>query len=389
MQILIMIKQQLKLLLRNRIAILAAISVPLLLTYLFSLSSNSNAREKLYIADADKSAYSEQLIIMLKSHEDIEIVDSTEDIIKTKIDSQEISLGLVINKDFGENLLLEKGLDLNIVQNIENGESTILEQAITSEVSTFKKVILDSKYISSQVNSDSNELSSKIFSNIKSSSNISVDDKTLENGQNIQDPSTVRLIGFLAMFIWFVVIQGFRTLIDEKENNTFNRLLSMPTNYNKYLISKIVATYIFAGLHIIAILIAGKYLLKATIANNLFPVGLIFAAYLLLLTSITLFFALFVKNQRNFTIFSSIIITVTGILGGSFFSLELAPKYMQTISKFTPESWAIQSLKDIVFNNSSINSQVIPLTVFIGVSILGLILSVIFVNRKIKVKNNI
>ncbi|HEY5525748.1 MAG TPA: ABC transporter permease, partial [Clostridium sp.] len=306
MQILIMIKQQLKLLFRNRIAILAAISVPLLLTYLFSLSSSSNAREKLYIADADKSAYSEQLIIMLKSHEDIEVVDSTEDIIKTKIDSQEISLGLVINKNFGENLLSEKDLDLNIVQNIENGESTILEQVITSEVSTFKKVILDSKYISSQVNSDSGELSSKIFSNLKSSTNISVDDKTLENGEYAQDNATIKLIGFLAMFIWFVVIQGFRTLIDEKENNTFSRLLSMPTNYNKYLISKVVATYIFAGLHILTILIAGKYLLKATIANNLFPVGLIFAAYLLLLTSITLFFTLFVKNQRNFTIFSSI-----------------------------------------------------------------------------------
>jgi len=386
MQILIMIKQQLKLLFRNRIAILAAISVPLLLTYLFSLSSSSNAREKLYIADADKSAYSEQLIIMLKSHEDIEVVDSTEDIIKTKIDSQEISLGLVINKNFGENLLSEKDLDLNIVQNIENGESTILEQVITSEVSTFKKVILDSKYISSQVNSDSGELSSKIFSNLKSSTNISVDDKTLENGEYAQDNATIKLIGFLAMFIWFVVIQGFRTLIDEKENNTFSRLLSMPTNYNKYLISKVVATYIFAGLHILTILIAGKYFLNATIANNLFSVVLIFAAYLLLLTSITLFFALFVKNQRNFTIFSSIIITVTGILGGSFFSLELAPKYMQIISKFTPESWAIQSLKDIIFNNSSINSQVIPLTVFISVSILGLILSVIFVNTKINMK---
>ncbi len=383
MQILIMIKKQLKLLFRNRLAILATISVPIILTYLFSFSQSINYKQKLYICDLDKTVYSRELIDMIKNHKDITVINSTEDDIKKKIDAQEISLGFVIDKNFGDEPLSVKALNIKILQNYESGESALLEQIISGELSTLKKVTLDSKYISKELNSSQVDLFTNLLSSAKASSNVLVDDNT---GQKAQDGTTVRLIGFLVMFIWFVVIQGFRTLIDEKENNTLNRLLSTPVSYNKYLISKIMATYIFGILHIIAILFAGKYLLKVSIVNNVFTVSLIFAAYLFLLTSITMIFVLFIRKQQNFTVSTAMLIIVTGMLGGSFFPLELAPKYMQIISKFTPESWAIQSLKDVIFNNASINSQIIPLTVFICVGVLGLIISSVLVNTKIKFK---
>ncbi|MDP4145861.1 MAG: ABC transporter permease [Bacillota bacterium] len=387
MQMLIMIKKQLKLLFRNRIAILATISVPLILTYLFSFSMNSSSTEKLYIADSDKSVYSKQLVDTLKQHKDITVVNTTEADIKKKVDDQEISLGLVINKNFGEDLLSGNTLDIKLLQNYENGDSAVLEQIISGDVSTFKKVVQDSKYISSELNSDNYKLSSQILGDIKNSSNISVADRSLNSGQKTQDEATLRLIGFLVMFIWFVVIQGFRTLIDEKENSTFNRLLSTPTKYSNYLLSKIIATYIFGALHIAAILIAGKYFLKVSIVDNLLSVSLIFAAYLLVLTSITSIIVLFIKKQQNFTVTSSIIITVTGLLGGSFFSMEIAPSYIQTISKFTPEAWAIQALKDVMFNNSALTLEVLPLSIFVGIGVLGLIVSSSLVNSKIKFKS--
>ena len=386
MQMLLMVKKQLKLLFRNRIAILVTISVPIILAYLFSFSQGISTEQKLYVSDSDNSVYSNQLIDMIKTHKDVAVINSTEAEIKKKIDAQEISMGFVIDKNFGENLLSGKALKVKILQNYENGESLILEQIISGEISTFKKVMLDSKYISDQLNSDNSALPSQLLSNIKNSSNISIEDKNLSSGDKTQNPATVSLIGFLVMFIWFVVIQGFRTLLEENENNVYDRLLSTPINYNKYLISKIIATYIFGGLHIIAILLAGKYLLKISIVNNLFAVCLVFAAYLLLLTSITAILVLFIKKQQNFTVSTAILVTVTGMLGGCFFSLELAPKYMQIISKFTPEAWAIQALKDVIFKNASVNSQIVPLTLFIGVGILGLIISSVLVNKKTKFK---
>lgn len=391
-----MIKGQLKLLFRNRAAIVATIALPLILTYLFSFSLNSSGKQVLYTTDLDDSAYSKQLISMINTHSNVEVNKITESEMQKKIDNQDISIGLFINKGFGDSLGTDEDPSLKIIQNHQDGQGAILEQVISGETANLRKITRDSKFTADELKSigvaDNEELSTTLFNNItgelKEPSKISIEDETQLQGEKKQDNATGRLIGFLAMFIWFVVIQGCRTLIDEKENNTFNRLLSTPINYNKYLIAKVVATYIYGAIHVIAILLAGKYFLKIGFINNVVAVGAIFAAYLLALISITLIFIPFIKRQQQFTALASVIIVVTGMLGGSFFSLEVAPKIMETISKFTPEGWAISSLTDVIFKGNNVSDELVPLGIFIGVGVLGMIVSIVLQNVKMKIQFN-
>ncbi|MBP1905768.1 dolichol kinase [Paenibacillus turicensis] len=53
--------------------------------------------------------------------------------------------------------------------------------------------------------------------------------------------------------------------------------------------AKMTATYLFAAVHVVVILLAGKYLLKISLADNLFAIIILFAAYLFALTCITIF----------------------------------------------------------------------------------------------------
>ncbi|MCP1396577.1 ABC transporter permease [Bacillus thuringiensis] len=388
MQMIAMIKHQLKLMFRNRLAIFATITVPLILTFLFSFSQSSDKQEKLYLVDADNSVYSNQLIEMIQEHKNVKTINVTENNLKKKIDDQDIPFGLVIEKDFGNNISPGEDLKIKFIENYENGSGVLLKQLITNEVGTLKKVIEDSKYVSEQLGLDDEEIAKNIFRGIKDSSQITLNDKTLSNGQKEQDNTTARLIGFLVMFIWFVVIQGLRTLIDEKENNTFSRLLSTPVNYHKYIVSKMAATYIVGIVHVIVIILAGKYLLKIGIGHNVFAIGLILSVYLFALISITMIMIPFMKSQKQFTSSASIIIAVSGMVGGSFYSLEIAPKYMQSISKFTPEAWAIQSLNDVIFNKSPIGSELIPIGIFIGIGLLSLIVSYLLISREMKTLNS-
>ncbi|MNM91716.1 ABC-2 family transporter protein [compost metagenome] len=383
MQFIVMVKNQLKLMFRSRIAVFATIAVPLVLTFLFSFSQGSS-QESLYIADADHSAYSEQLIDMIQRHDQVKIVHSNEAAIRQKVDDQDIPFGLVVDPGFGSHLLSGSNLPIYFVQNVENGEGMILKEIITSEVSTLQKVIHDSKVISTGLNVDKSEFTTSVFKGINEVSNLSIEDHTLNNGEKTHDNATARLIGFLVMFIWFVVIQGLRTFINERENNTLFRLLSTPVHYKKYLLAKMTATYLFGAVHILVILVAGKYLLKISIADHALAVGILFAAYLFTLTSITMIVIPFMRNQKQFTSSSSIIIAVTGMLGGSFFSLEIAPKFMRIISRFTPESWAIQSLSAVIFDHQAIRSEWVPLCVFVGIGIAGFAAGLLFMSRELK-----
>jgi ABC-2 type transport system permease protein len=384
MQILTMIKNQLKLLFNNRIAIFAIIAAPLLLTYLFSFSASSD-KTNLYIADSDKSVYSKQLISMMKNHKDINVINLSENEIKKKVDSSSISMGFVINKSFGDDLTSSKNLNIKILQNYETGDGALLEQIVLSESNTLKKVTADSKIISQGLNLSNNDVSKELLKNVKGNLNISTSDKTLNNGQGNQNTTSTKLIGFLVMFLWFVVVQGFRTLIEEKGNNTFERILGTPTNYTKYLISKIAATYIFGLIVIAVILIAGKYLFNLNIISNLSAESIIFAVYLFALTGIVMIFVPFIKKQQSFTILGAIIMALTGILGGSFFQVdEIASSTMQLISKFTPESWAIKSITDVTFNNASINAELPSIIILAVAGVLGLTISYVLLNIKIK-----
>lgn len=377
MQILIMIKNQLKLLLNNRIAIFAIIAAPLLLTYLFSLSGSSD-KINLYLTDSDKSIYSKQLISMIKNHKDINVNTLSETDLKKKISNGSISTGFVISKN----------LNIKMIENYRTSDGALLEQTVLSEANTLKKVTEDSKVISSGLNLSNNSISKDLFKKVKSTSNISIADKTLSKGQKNEDTATTRLIGFLVMFLWFVVIQGFRTLIQEKENNTFSRILSTPINYTKYLISKIAATYIFGLIIIAVILTAGKYLFNVKLLGNIFAECTIFAIYLFALTGIVMIFVPFIKKQQSLTILGAVIMALTGILGGSFFSIdEITSSTMQLVSKFTPEAWAIKSIKNILFNNASISSETTSIIILAAVGILGLIISYTLLNIKIRTEN--
>ncbi|MDP4178749.1 MAG: ABC transporter permease [Bacillota bacterium] len=384
MQILTMIKNQLKLLFNNRIAIFGVIAAPLLLTFLFSFSSG-NGKTNLYITDLDNSVNSKQLVNMIKNHKDINVVSLSENDLKKKVDNSSISMGFIIDKNFGDDLVSEKKLDIKMLENYETGDGALLEQVVLSEANTLKKVTADSKTISDGLKISNDNVSKQLFEKIKGNSNISTDERSLNNSQKKQDATTVKLIGFLVMFLWFVIVQGFRTLIEEKSNNTFERILGTPTNYTKYLISKIAATYIFGLIVTVIILIAGKYLFNINLITNLPAEAVIFAVYLFALTGIIMIFVPFIKRQQSFTILGAILMALTGILGGSFFSIdEIASGTMKLISRLTPESWAIKSLNDVFFNSAAISSELPAIIVLAAAGVLGLAISYVSLNIKIK-----
>ncbi|MDD3224533.1 MAG: ABC transporter permease [Clostridium sp.] len=381
MQILTMIKNQLKLLFNNRVAVFAVIALPLMLTYFLSYANSSN-KTNLYVADLDKSTYSKELINLIKDHDDINLVNLSEAQINKQVEDNSISAGFIINKNFGANLSDNKKLNLKMVENYENQEGSVLQEVVIGEANTLKKIASDSKDISSVLNVSNASTSKDLLKKLKTKNNISITDKTpIKN----QDSTTKSLVGFLIMFLWFVVIQGFRTLVEEKENNTFNRILGTPINYYKYLLSKIVSTYIFSLIVLTLALVIGKYAFNITFAQNLIGEGVIFAVYTFALTGIVMIFVPFIKKQQTFTILGSVLMALTGMLGGSFFPIDqVGSKAIVTLSKFTPESWAINSISDITFNNSPINSQLNSVIILLTCGILGITISYILLNIKIK-----
>lgn len=376
-----MIRNQLKLLFNNRIAIFFVILVPIALTYVFS-SAGSDNKINLYYADLDKTPYSSALINMLKNNKDIKLISASEANVRKEVDTNNVSEGLIIDKNFQDNLFNAKKLNIKMVENYPSSESAIVKEAVLGEANTLKKAAIDCESISNGLNLSKDTVSNDLLKKLKVNPNVSIDDKGSSTNQS---KATTSLIGFLAMFLWFVIIQGFRTLIEEKENDTFSRILSTPISYSRYLISKIASTYIFSLILLVVTLAIGKYAFNITFAQNLIAEAVIFAIYLFAITGIVMIFVPFIKKQQTLTILGSILMALTGMLGGSFFPLdEVSSKVILTLSKFTPEAWAINSISDIIFNKAALNSEITSIIVLAAIGIVCLTISYTLLNIKIK-----
>ncbi|AIQ20447.1 multidrug ABC transporter [Paenibacillus sp. FSL H7-0357] len=382
MQFIIMLKHQLKQIFSNRIAVLAMMGLPLILTYLFSFSTGSMP-DTIYAADDDHSIYSKQLLELINQQSGLRVINTDVKSIKNKVNAQDIPFGFVIGQDFSSMLLSGQELPLSFVQNEENGEGALLKEIIAGEAGTIRKVVNDSEYMSGHLQLNADSMSRYLFTALKGASKPSINVQTLNSGEEGENKTAAeRFTGFMAMFIWFVVVQGLRSLVDEKENKTVNRLLSTPVSYMKYLLSKMAAAFLFGIIYISVILLSGKYLLRINMINHNLPVlVMLLAMYLFALIGLTMLILPFMKSQKQFTSSASIIVAVTGMLGGSFFSMQLAPKVMRTIGKFTPEAWVIQVTSVMNIRDGSIGSAVIALA---GIGFLGLAGAYVFMRKELR-----
>ncbi|MEC3656350.1 ABC transporter permease [Bacillus siamensis] len=375
-QLLFMIRHQLKLMLQNRVAIFATISVPLLLTYLFSFSADDSQQKEVYVADKDQSVFSAQLMNMIQTVGHVKVTKVTEDVLKTKVNHQDISFGLLIGSHFEETLFSGEELNVSFIQNEEKGDAVLTEQLIVQQAGTLKKIVRDAAVMSRTLHTDAKQAAADLLKDIQSHSAVTVDRQHIYAGGQAAD----RLIGFLVMFIWFVAVQSLRSFIDEKENHTYARLLSTPVSYTAYAISKFAAAYLFGLLHIIVILGAGTFMLHIRFADHVLPAGAMLAACVFALTAVTMAVIPFMKSQKQFTSLASVFIAVTGLLGGAFFTLDAAPEYMRTLSLFTPEKWVIGAFQ----NNGGDSVQIAPLSLFLAAGAAALALSLYLINRNMK-----
>ncbi|MDT3426185.1 ABC-2 type transport system permease protein [Paenibacillus forsythiae] len=355
MQMFIMITKQLRLMLRNRTAMLAVMAAPILLAYLFSLSLDGG-KTPVYVADADQSANSRLFIARLADHSGISVSSASEAEIRTKIGNSEITMGLVLDRGFGESVVSGMTPRARVLQSASNEDGAKLEPVIAEEIGALAK--------------------GTSAASPARPADITDSRKQEQTGQ--------RLDGFMVMFLWFAVIQGFRTLVDERENGTLQRLLGTPVSFAKYLLSKTVASYLFGILNIAVILIAATYALDIRVAA-IGPEALILASYLLALTGIVMLFVPFVKSHQNFTVYGSAITALTGILGGSFFPIDAsAPEWIRAVSRCIPGYWTMQSLNSVAYHADSLRSHLLPVSLLAGTGAAGILISCTMITRKMR-----
>jgi ABC-2 type transport system permease protein len=179
------------------------------------------------------------------------------------------------------------------------------------------------------------------------------------------------ILGFFMMFCFMMSITVSQMLHQDRLDGTFRRIRATSATSVEYVTSVALIGFI------IALVIEGPAMLIWNLAGAYtgVPVGvtvLMLLIFTLLVTAIGIFVGISMPSFNGLIAVVTALATITSMLGGAWFPIEMAPPLFQTLTKFTPQYWFYEGIYS--YENGS-GALGLPLAILLLASLLFLILA--------------
>ena len=159
--------------------------------------------------------------------------------------------------------------------------------------------------------------------------------------------------------IFFISLPLSVSLINERKEGSFKRLLAMPCSYFQYLLSKGVVFLAVCLLQFIIIFALGIYLFphiglpKLTLGENLWLLLPMCICSALAAIGFGVLIGKITSDYQQAVVLSSISVVIFAAIGGIWVPVFTMSQIMKTISQFSPLNWGLNGFYEILIRNGS------------------------------------
>ncbi|MCL4274580.1 MAG: ABC transporter permease [Anaerolineales bacterium] len=157
--------------------------------------------------------------------------------------------------------------------------------------------------------------------------------------------------GMALMFLMFAVTYGGRSILAEKAQGTLPRLLVSPTQAAQILGGKVFGIFLTGAAQMLILIGATTLLFQLKWGDPLGVLVLVLAA-VFGASGWGMFITAIARTPGQVASVGSAIMLIFGILGGSFISLEMMPPVVQMVSKITPNAWALDGFTTLALGGT-------------------------------------
>jgi linearmycin/streptolysin S transport system permease protein len=410
--------KDLKLLARDKTAFFFTFAFPVLYAVIFGFffSGSSNSKIKMVIVDQDNTNASALFIKSLEKTGQVTIKLSNESKAKQLVLKGKQALYLKLPKGFGtfQKLAIlghppqiEMGIDPSKKVTGAMMKGLIMQTSMAIMAKSMENPEKSSKDIFKAINSliKSQQVSikksetlirngralSKLSSIIPKDfhlfniapivikpAEISSDKGRIKNAFNISFPQGI-LWGILSCLATFAV-----SLVAEKSRGTLGRLNTAPISKLGIISGKALASFITNLLIIFTLMTLGMVAFKISpISMPLFIFSAISVAFGF--TGIMVFISVLAKSERSAESMAWAIMMILAMSGGAMIPLFVMPKWMLTISNFSPVKWGIVSFEGVLWRNFTLTELLVPNGIIIGTGIFFFLTGLIIYHKRLSV----
>lgn len=315
-------------------------AMPLIFTVIFGglAGGEDNAKPKIgLLVEGEPTTQGNVLQALVKDNKDIDVVGGKEDTLKQKLKDQKL-LGIVkldshweraqdmpitlIRQQDTPDLMALKGELLQEVQAVQQGFPMIEKQGKQKAVD-----VLFAPAVSTVIKNTGGETTEPV------------------------QESSMRAVGFIAMFVMMVVIVAGGVILQEKEEGTWSRLKSSPVSTFEIMGGFLMGFFLIGLLQFI-ILIAASSLMFGVSWGSLPAILILIVVFLIAAVSLGLFLSMLVKTAKQQQAIGGILVVVTCMIGGVFWPVDIVSDMMRSLANFVPQFWVMDGIKQVMFNKA-------------------------------------
>lgn len=370
-------------------------------TLLGTMSTPGGGDEKIPVGflNSDRGIYGEVFEEILKKEESIKIVamaEDDEDKMRNLVKDTKLSVGVIIPDNFSEKLKVREQVVIEILKS-ERNSSYFLEELIekvagrisidalaanfTVEKVSERRMVLEEEVLEEEKERIWEEAFVKADAFFEPAPSIGIEYVVLsveKRDENIPMGVEASSPGFAVMFVMMGVCFAGVAMVQERHNKTLARLLTTSTEKFFIISGKMLGFFLVGFIQFMILILFGQLVLKVNWGNLPLGVLLLVVSYVLSVTGLGTLLSVVVRTSAQAGAFAVLISIVTSMFGGAWWPIEIVPKFMQNIARFTPQYWAINGFNKIITRGFGITEILPNFYVLLAISAISLLLAIRF-----------
>lgn len=159
---------------------------------------------------------------------------------------------------------------------------------------------------------------------------------------------TQNVPGYTIFGMFFIVQVLATSILSEKQDGTFRRLLVAPLPRAALLLGKLVPFYIINLIQVTSMFAVGKLVFDMNLGQDPLALAVITLATAAAATGMGLLVATMGKTPEQIGGLSTMLALTLAALGGVMIPSFAMPEVMQNIAKISPHNWALNGYQDVI-----------------------------------------
>jgi ABC-2 type transport system permease protein len=136
--------------------------------------------------------------------------------------------------------------------------------------------------------------------------------------------------------------------IDEKSNRVLKRITLTKSSLVNYGMVKMLVALVALIVQVSMIILGIKLFVNLDVGINLFQIALLVFGLGLIFNTLSIALGAIFENLSNSNYFAFFITTISAMMSGLYFPIDITPKWMQNASLIMPQRWVIKTAEKML-----------------------------------------